>query len=246
MANSVRYLTDAAATKKEANILARIAEQLTDAELDYLKQHVRTVNGRLQWRRMTKGNMKIKGSVLTYSMPPISTCPNHSRCAKTCFALKAMRAYPSARHAWEVNEKLAREQLHLLEVLLVAQIEEALGTKKAKEHGLYVRIHVSGDFFSQDYLNMWVRVASRFPEVRFWAYTKVAHLLDFSQVPENLNVINSFIEGKFLNYGVEDYVNRLVERFGAFKCPATGGRGVKCIEDCKYCLYGKKPVFVIH
>ena len=35
-----------------------------------------------------------------------------------------------------------------------------------------VRIHVSGDFFSQKYFNAWVRVAQSHPDVLFYAYTK--------------------------------------------------------------------------
>jgi hypothetical protein len=36
----------------------------------------------------------------------------------------------------------------------------------------FVRIHVSGDFFSQDYFDAWVEVARCRPETLFYAYTK--------------------------------------------------------------------------
>ena len=36
----------------------------------------------------------------------------------------------------------------------------------------YVRLHVSGDFFSQDYFDAWVEVARHRPRTLFYAYTK--------------------------------------------------------------------------
>jgi hypothetical protein len=53
-----------------------------------------------------------------------------------------------------------------------------------------VRIHDSGDFFSQAYLDAWMRAAREFPRTRFYAYTKSLHL-DFSQAPANLSIIQS-------------------------------------------------------
>jgi hypothetical protein len=50
---------------------------------------------------------------------------------------------------------------------MVKLIEDSL-PKKAK----WVRIHVSGDFYSQAYFNAWLCVAVANPKVLFYAYTK--------------------------------------------------------------------------
>jgi hypothetical protein len=56
-----------------------------------------------------------------------------------------------------------------------------------------VRIHVSGDFFSEEYLLAWIDVATARPLIQFYAYTKslrflVSHL---SEVPSNLSITAS-------------------------------------------------------
>jgi hypothetical protein len=50
-----------------------------------------------------------------------------------------------------------------------------------------VRIHEAGDFYSQDYLDKWVRVARALPELIFFAFTK-SYWLDFSERPNNFVV----------------------------------------------------------
>lgn len=35
-----------------------------------------------------------------------------------------------------------------------------------------IRIHAAGDFFNQDYFDMWIEIAKENPEIEMWAYTK--------------------------------------------------------------------------
>jgi hypothetical protein len=35
-----------------------------------------------------------------------------------------------------------------------------------------IRVHMSGDFFNQDYFDMWMNLAKQNPDIEFWAYTK--------------------------------------------------------------------------
>lgn len=58
----------------------------------------------------------------------------------------------------------------------------------------HVRIHMSGDFFSQQYFDSWLSVVSSHGKTKFWAFTKslpfwVARLL---YIPKNLNLTASF------------------------------------------------------
>lgn len=89
---------------------------------------------------------------------------------------------------------------------------------------------------------MWARIARRYPEKRFFSYTKVDHLFDFSKFRSlpNVNVIPSFIKGK-LNFGPMEYVKSL----GAPICPNTLGADVRC-EKCRICITRQHVAFVYH
>jgi hypothetical protein len=61
----------------------------------------------------------------------------------------------------------------------------------SKKRGLKaVRIHGSGDFYSQEYLDKWISIAKINPSIRFYCYTKSLHL-DWSNLPANFVVIQS-------------------------------------------------------
>jgi hypothetical protein len=51
-----------------------------------------------------------------------------------------------------------------------------------------VRIHESGDFYNQKYLDKWVEIAKRFPDIIFTAYTKSLHL-DFTAAKKLKNFV---------------------------------------------------------
>lgn len=110
---------------------------------------------------------------------------NHKHCAAKCYANKAYRAYPSTKTAWNKNFELAKTDLDGVEAQLTAYL------KKYKK--TLFRIHVSGDFFSQAYLDMWKRIAETYPAIRFLAYTKV-YWLDYSDKPNNLEIVLSTFE----------------------------------------------------
>ena len=54
-----------------------------------------------------------------------------------------------------------------------------------------IRVHDSGDFYNQDYLNKWIAIAKQFPDKKFYAYTKSFHL-NYSEMPSNFKVIQSY------------------------------------------------------
>lgn len=68
------------------------------------------------------------------------------------------------------------------------------------EHGKKdeVRIHESGDFYNQNYLDAWVKVANAFPNVVFYAYTKSfpyfkKYMKNGDDETSSLNLANNFI-----------------------------------------------------
>lgn len=61
--------------------------------------------------------------------------------------------------------------------------------KKAKA----VRIHMSGDFYSQDYFDLWLKICRDNPTVEFWAYTKSLKywVNRLQNIPNNLTLTAS-------------------------------------------------------
>ena len=56
-----------------------------------------------------------------------------------------------------------------------------------------VRIHMSGDFYSQDYFDMWLQICRNNPNVEFWAYTKSLNywVNRLNEIPNNLTLTAS-------------------------------------------------------
>lgn len=56
-----------------------------------------------------------------------------------------------------------------------------------------VRIHASGDFFSQAYFDMWLELCRNNPHIEFWAYTKSINFLvnRIDVIPDNLTITAS-------------------------------------------------------
>ncbi len=58
----------------------------------------------------------------------------------------------------------------------------------------HLRIHSSGDFFSQDYFDKWLQVARDNPTVKFWAFTKSIQFWvnRINEIPSNLTLQASY------------------------------------------------------
>jgi len=60
--------------------------------------------------------------------------------------------------------------------------------------GAPIRIHVSGDFFNQNYFDAWIEVAKRYPTRLFYAYTKALPfwVKRIHNIPQNLVLTASY------------------------------------------------------
>lgn len=57
-----------------------------------------------------------------------------------------------------------------------------------------IRIHSAGDFFNQDYFDMWIKLAEDNPEIEMWAYTKSVRywVKRINEIPANLILTASY------------------------------------------------------
>ena len=139
----------------------------------------------LKW---TKGNSKLKKTgTIGFGLPAFrssggfKTCPMAGACAAVCYARQGAYTWPSTIAAREYNLRIARSSTFA---------ESAISDLSKMRNVKTVRIHDSGDFFSQAYFDAWTRIAQAFPGILFYAYTKSLHL-DMSQAPSNLKITQS-------------------------------------------------------
>lgn len=107
---------------------------------------------------------------------------------------------------------------------------------------LAVRVHESGEFYSQEYINKWVTIAKQLPNIRFYAFTKRLKDFNFTKLKALPNfVLIDSLKHKGLNYGTATDLLKLSLK-GVYKsvnppivCPATLDKTTNCDAKCKYC-----------
>ena len=171
---------------------------------------------------ITNGNTKVKAMI--FDLPAVTTCKEE---CKGCYALKAQKRFPNVRKKREANYDYSNSQY------FVSDMCGDIGINKKHE---YFRIHSSGDFYCQDYVDKWVTIIKDFPRVKFYAYTKRIEDFNFSELLSlpNMNLINSNTPNG-VNYGDQTYCDDLVKNHGYIQCPCSSTNTVKCQVDCFVC-----------
>ena len=128
---------------------------------------------------ISPGNQKLVG-IPIWNLPARSTCPGSTPyCRQHCYAMKAERQYPDVRPCRKRNLHASMDADFAENMLLLLHPRS-----RAAEYG-YMRIHESGDFYNQPYLDQWIRIAEARPNIKFLAYTKSFHL-SWAHQPKNL------------------------------------------------------------
>jgi hypothetical protein len=154
--------------------------------------------------KFIKNTKYYNGVVYEWNLPTGSTCPFAMECKVTvdritgkfdihrgqykCYAAGPER-FPGVReHRWKNFEHTKNGNKPIL-------------PKDCKA----VRIHASGDFYNQDYFNMWVDIAKENPSIEFWAYTKSLNywIKKINDIPTNLILTAS--RGGRLDYLIDEY-----------------------------------------
>ncbi len=107
----------------------------------------------------------------SFNLPAGPTCPGKTElCASLCYAAKGRMALPfqMARRQENMNEVLQLLKDDRSGLTCAKALDACIKKYKVKS----LRIHDSGDFFSEPYTNAWCCAAYRNPDVKFWAYTR--------------------------------------------------------------------------
>ena len=135
--------------------------------------------------RFQKGNAKLEKKILTFSLPAGQSCPFAYECQASadrhtgkitdgrfqkfrCFSASAEALYASTRVSRWKNYDLLRAR-KTKEGMRNISMERL--PKKAQK----VRVHVSGDFFNQDYFDAWMEVATNFKNIKFSKSSMIAN-----------------------------------------------------------------------
>jgi hypothetical protein len=95
-----------------------------------------------------------------------NTCPSAGICRHICYARNGAYLWPAVRGRHHANLAYVLDDLPGWEHAMTAELAAR------RYHVAWIRIHDSGDFFSDDYLRSWLRICTARPDNTFYAYTK--------------------------------------------------------------------------
>lgn len=146
------------------------------------------------------GNAKLSKTIATFSLPAGYSCPfakdclskanrltgkiiDGKHCQFRCFAASQECLYPNVRHQRWHNFTALREAGTVQK--MGSLIQDSLPRDVE-----FVRVHVSGDYYSEAYFIAWLNVAMNNPNVTFYGYTKATpHVVKYTNyIPPNFRL----------------------------------------------------------
>lgn len=173
--------------------------------------------------------------VYEFNLPAGHTCPHAKECvvkvdresgkfdnqsvSYRCYAAAAER-FPGVRdHRWKNFDYVSK------------------GNKVIVPHqARHIRIHASGDFFSQAYFDMWLEVCRDNPDKEFWAYTKSVNywVNRLDEIPDNLEITGSY-GGKY---------DTLIDKHGLKRVKVVSRSDIQKTEKQNVVIYDKTAYHV--
>ncbi len=131
---------------------------------------------------MLSRTSKIGEEARTLGMPLDDTCCNGcgvaTACQHGCYVHKTKEGRDAIGKRYKKNFMIA--QRSDFDKLITGAIQKA-GIK-------FVKLHVSGDFFSVKYTRAWIKVVTRLRSVSFWIYTRAWRVAEFLPALTELSV----------------------------------------------------------
>lgn len=113
---------------------------------------------------LVAGNEKISQAIQHFDLPAALTCPGSSElCREKCYSLRGRYLFPQVQerlhHCFEMSKRKDFPKLMIEEI-------------RRKGAAFVVRIHCSGDYYSEAYVRKWIEVIRASPNTRFYGYTR--------------------------------------------------------------------------
>lgn len=168
-----------------------------------------------------KGNSKLVNMYMFNLPASKEVC---GRLCPGCYAHREQQRYPTVLPARTMRYESS------LQLDFVSRVRSELSSLKSPPK--YFRVHASGDFYDQAYIQKWHQIITSFPNITFYAYTKRKRDFDFTPLESlpNCVIIDSLKFGR-INYGELSKAPS-----GAFICPHQKGSDVVCGQTCTYCM----------
>jgi hypothetical protein len=132
---------------------------------------------------LTRGNHKIGEAVHCWSLPPVLTCPGRSAlCERHCYARRGKFLAPSVKAC----------HLRNLEAAASPDFEKRMRQEIRRRRCQIVRVHVSGDFYSPEYVRKWTAISLWFRQTRFYAYTRSWRVPEMVESLRDLGRLRNF------------------------------------------------------
>lgn len=203
---------------------------------------------------LSNGNGKLANDTLIFNLPAGKTCPGAMFCKSfavvdengkrkiqdgeytefRCFAASSEVQYDAVYNNRAQNLQLIVDALKNGSAadLIHDSIQHNRTRKTAK-----VRIHESGDFFSGAYLDAWIEVANRNPDLKFYCYSKSLQFFYLLKLPANFYMTASY-GGKFDYMIDEGYFPRYSKV--VMNEEDAANLGLEIDHDDSHC-FGEKP-----
>ncbi len=208
----------------------------------------------------TKGNAKLGKQTLIFNLPAGKTCPGALFCKSfavvdangkrsiqdgehtifRCFAASSEVQYDAAFYNRAQNLQLVSDAIK--DGTAADLIHNSIQEHRTKNTKL-VRIHESGDFFSGAYLDAWIEVAIRNPDLKFYCYSKSLQLFLNFKMPENFYMTASY-GGKFDYLIDEGFFTRYAKVF--MTEDDANSAGLEVDHDDTHCFGDKPFALLVH
>lgn len=146
---------------------------------------------------LTNGNRELRADgIFTWTLPALAAklstgknmlvCPSAGVCAQLCYARSGTYNFSNVKKAHARNLELIVDDAQGWKNQLTNELKA-----KRYQGGKSVRIHDSGDFFTEQYFLLWLDIAKENPHVFFYAYTKEVAMVKKHHLPDNFVIIFS-------------------------------------------------------
>ena len=208
----------------------------------------------------SKGNGKLSKDTLIFNLPAGKTCPGAMFCKSfavvddngkrkiqdgpytefRCFAASSEVQYDAVFENRASNLQMIVDAIkHGIAADLINNSIQFHRTRNTKK----VRIHESGDFFSGAYLDAWIEVAHRNPDLKFYCYSKSLQLFLNFKLPANFFMTASY-GGKFDYLIDEGYFPRYSKV--VMNDADAEALGLEVDHDDSHCFGDKPFALLVH
>lgn len=181
---------------------------------------------------VTKG--RFKGlPMYSLTLEERKTCPRSCQQWNSCYGNNMPFANRIDHTSTEFESRL-KEEVNLL------------CTKKHPQ-GILLRLHVLGDFYSVTYVNFWIKLKKKYPNLQIFGYTHQASSSNIGRAIRKLNRLGAWIrwsDRKGPMGATVIHADAKSVRKNGIICPEQTGKTAGC-TTCGLCWSVKKEIFFL-